>query len=46
MDLKEIEKKIGELVPSECQLVKVDAEGLDIVIYVKDIVSFYENDSS
>ncbi|MCX6770667.1 MAG: beta-CASP ribonuclease aCPSF1 [Candidatus Micrarchaeota archaeon] len=44
MDLKEIEKKIEELVPSECKLVKVDAEGLDIVIYVKDIVSFYEHD--
>ena len=44
MDLKEIEKKIEELVPSECKLVKVEAEGLDIVIYVKDIVSFYEND--
>ncbi|MFA6213841.1 MAG: beta-CASP ribonuclease aCPSF1 [Candidatus Micrarchaeia archaeon] len=44
MDFKEIEKKIEELVPSECKLVKVDAEGLDIVVYVKDIVSFYEND--
>jgi hypothetical protein len=44
LDFKEIEKKIEELVPSECKLVKVDAEGLDIVVYVKDIVSFYEND--
>ena len=32
LDLKEIEKKIEELVPSECKLVKVEAEGLDIVI--------------
>ena len=44
MDIKEIEKKVTELVPSECRLVKVEAEGLDIVIYLKDINAFYEND--
>ena len=44
MDLKEIEKKVHELVPSECQLVKVEAEGLDIVVYLKDINAFYAND--
>ena len=44
MDLKEIEKKLQELVPSECILTKVEAEGLDIVIYLKDINAFYEND--
>ena len=44
MDLKEIEKKLHELVPSECRMTKVEAEGLDIVIYLKDINAFYAND--
>ncbi|MFH1306595.1 MAG: beta-CASP ribonuclease aCPSF1 [Candidatus Micrarchaeota archaeon] len=43
MELKEIEKKVQELVPKECKLAKVDAEGLDIVIYLKDIAAFYAN---
>lgn len=44
MELKEIEKKLHELVPSECRMTKVEAEGLDIVIYLKDINAFYSND--
>jgi len=44
LDLKEIEKKLNELVPSACQMTKVEAEGLDIVIYLKDINAFYAND--
>lgn len=44
MELKEIEKKLHELVPSDCLLSKVEAEGLDIVIYLKDINAFYSND--
>ncbi len=44
MDLKEIEKKLHEMVPSECRMTKVEAEGLDIVIYLKDINAFYAND--
>jgi KH/beta-lactamase-domain protein len=44
LDLKEIEKKLHELVPSDCRLTKVEAEGLDIVIYLKDINAFYAND--
>lgn len=44
MELKEIEKKLHEMVPSECRLTKVEAEGLDIVIYLKDINAFYAND--
>ncbi|MEM4634195.1 MAG: MBL fold metallo-hydrolase, partial [Candidatus Anstonellaceae archaeon] len=44
MEFKEIEKKVRELVPSECLLTKVEAEGLDIVIYLKDINTFYAND--
>jgi len=44
LELKEIEKKLHELVPSECQMTKAEAEGLDIVIYLKDINAFYAND--
>jgi KH/beta-lactamase-domain protein len=44
LEIKEIEKKIRELVPKECEISKVEAEGLDIVIYLKDISIFYQND--
>lgn len=44
MEFKEIEKKLHELVPSECRMTKAEAEGLDIVIYLKDINAFYAND--
>lgn len=44
MEIKEIEKKLRELVPKECEISKVEAEGLDIVIYLKDISIFYQND--
>ncbi|MFA5108735.1 MAG: beta-CASP ribonuclease aCPSF1 [Candidatus Micrarchaeia archaeon] len=44
MEFKEIEKKVSELVPPECGLSKVESEGLDIVIYLKDIKSFYANE--
>jgi len=44
LDIKEIEKKLHEMVPGDCQLTKAEAEGLDIVVYVKDINAFYAND--
>jgi KH/beta-lactamase-domain protein len=44
MDIKEIERKVAELMPPSCQVTKVDAEGLNIVIYVRDINEFYSND--
>lgn len=44
MELKEIEKKIEELVPKECGLKKVEAEGLDVVLYLTDIKAFYRNE--
>ncbi len=44
MEFKEIEKKVSELVPSECKLTKVECEGLDIVVYLGDIRAFYRND--
>ncbi len=44
MDVKEIEKKVQELLPSGCQLEKVEAEGLDVVLYLKNISRFYDED--
>ncbi|VVB57408.1 Ribonuclease J [uncultured archaeon] len=44
MEFKEIEKKANEIVPAECKLTKVDAEGLDVVLYLKDLKAFYAND--
>ena len=41
MELKEIEKKVEDIVPKECKLTKVDAEGLDVVLYLGDIKAFY-----
>lgn len=44
MEFKEIEKKANEIVPAECKLSKVEAEGLDVVLYLKDLPAFYAND--
>lgn len=44
MHYKEIEKKINEIMPSECGVTKVEPEGLATVIYLKDINAFYDND--
>ncbi len=43
MHYKEIEKKIYEIMPSECGVTKVEPEGLATVIYLKDINAFYSN---
>ncbi|MFN3909706.1 MAG: beta-CASP ribonuclease aCPSF1 [Candidatus Anstonellaceae archaeon] len=43
MELKEIEKKLTELIPKDCEVTKIEPEGLDIVIYLKKIAAFYEN---
>ncbi len=39
-----MEKKAAEIIPPECKLTKVEAEGLDVVIYLKDIKAFYTSD--
>ncbi|MFH2100502.1 MAG: beta-CASP ribonuclease aCPSF1 [Candidatus Micrarchaeota archaeon] len=44
MHYKEIEKKIQEIMPSDCGVTKVEPEGLATVIYLKDITAFYSND--
>jgi len=41
---KEIEKTVSEIMPAECGITKVEAEGLNIVIYVRNIDAFYRND--
>ncbi|MBN2122091.1 beta-CASP ribonuclease aCPSF1 [Candidatus Micrarchaeota archaeon] len=44
MHYKEIEKVVNDIMPEKCRVTKVEAEGLNIVIYVKDIREFYAND--
>lgn len=44
MQQKDIEKTVSEIMPAECGITKVEAEGLNIVIYVKNIDAFYKND--
>lgn len=45
MHFKEIEKTVMAIMPAECQVTKVEPEGLSTVIYVKNIQAFYNNDS-
>lgn len=44
MDISEIETKVKEAVPPECEVVSVVPEGLEIVIYVKNIELFYQQE--
>lgn len=44
MDFKEIEQKIREIIPDQCGITNVEAEGLDIVIYLKDVKTFYDSE--
>ncbi|MCD6549861.1 beta-CASP ribonuclease aCPSF1 [Candidatus Micrarchaeota archaeon] len=44
VELKEIEQKVYEIVPEECGLTKVEPEGLDIVLYVRDVAKFFSNE--
>ncbi len=45
MHYKEITKKIIEIMPKECDVTKIEPEGLSMVIYLKNIKAFYENDT-
>jgi hypothetical protein len=36
-----MEKRITEILPADCEFSKVEAEGLDIVIYLRNIGAFY-----
>lgn len=44
MHFKEIEKTVIEIMPKECEVVKVEPEGLSTVIYLKNIKAFYSHD--
>jgi len=41
---KDIEKTVYEIMPAACGITKIEPEGLNIVIYVKNIEEFYRND--
>lgn len=45
MNLKEIEKKVAEIIPPACNLTKVDYEGSAIVIYIKNFKEFYNHEN-
>ncbi len=45
MHYKEITKKIIEIMPKECDVTKIEPEGLSMVIYLKNIEAFYKNDT-
>ncbi len=44
MHYKDIVKKVESIMPPECEVTKVEPEGLATVIYVKNIEAFYNND--
>jgi KH/beta-lactamase-domain protein len=44
MSIKKIEKIVREILPPECGLTKVESEGLNIVVYIKDVNAFYSHD--
>jgi len=41
---KDIVKRISEIMPADCEVTKVEPEGLSTVIYIKNIKAFYSND--
>ncbi len=45
MHYKDIIKKITEIMPKNCEIAKIEPEGLSMVIYLKNIKAFYENDT-
>ncbi|MFH0836361.1 MAG: beta-CASP ribonuclease aCPSF1 [Candidatus Micrarchaeota archaeon] len=45
MDLKQIEEEIKSVLPPACSLVKVELEGPQIVLYLKNIRAFYEDEN-
>jgi len=41
---KDIVKRVIEIMPADCEVAKVEPEGLSTVIYIKNIKAFYSND--
>ena len=46
MDVKEMQEAIQSVLPSKCELVKVELEGPQIVLYIKNIKAFYARAAS
>lgn len=44
MHYKDIVRKISEIMPADCEVAKVEPEGLSTVIYIKNIKAFYSNE--
>ncbi|VVC02920.1 Ribonuclease J [Candidatus Bilamarchaeum dharawalense] len=44
MHYKDIVKRISEIMPPQCEVTKVEPEGLSTVIYIRNIEAFYSND--
>lgn len=42
---KELRKAVEEVLPPECELTEVEAEGPQVVIYLKNIKAFYEDEN-
>jgi len=40
-----LQKKVVDLIPGECELVKAEHEGPDVVIYLKNISAFYKDEN-
>lgn len=45
MHYKDIIKKITEIMPKECEVSKIEPEGLSMVIYLKNIEAFYKTET-
>ena len=45
MHYKDIIKKVTEIMPKNCEVTKIEPEGLSMVIYIKNVKAFYENDT-
>jgi len=44
LHFKDIVKRISEIMPHDCEVTKVEPEGLSTVIYIKNIKAFYSNE--
>lgn len=44
MYYKDIDKTVMEIMPPQCEVTKVEPEGLNVVIYLKNIRAFYASD--
>ncbi|MFH2106040.1 MAG: beta-CASP ribonuclease aCPSF1 [Candidatus Micrarchaeota archaeon] len=44
MHYKDIEKAVHAIMPKTCEITKVEPEGLETVIYIRNIKEFYKND--